>query len=223
MLDIFFAMIAAGINGTQDAAPDTAAVADPPAAVAAIPQTDSTATVSIGQGSVVIGENVLVEGTVATPATPAVPAAPAPAAAPASATIGFNMAVVPAGLIAENQTPSGKFTTAAEVRPILEATKGNWVAVREYDGKDWLYVTHLWGWRCGLAAMAISINNEPMQNWPLPPCHMKYTTPNAILEDDGIPALTLKLGGVQTITIQVVYDDLSMDVASFERSNVLIP
>lgn len=221
MLDIFFAMMAAGMNGAQDKGAEAAPVADPPAAVVATPQADSNATVSIGQGSVVIGDNVLTEGTVAAPAAPAEPAAPAPALAAAS--IGFNMAVVPAGLIAEDQTPSGKFTTAAEVRPILEATKGNWVAVREYDGKDWLYVTHLWGWRCGLAAMAISINNEPMQNWALPPCHMKYTTPNAILEDDGIPALTLQLGGVQTITIQVVYDDLSMDVASFERGNVLIP
>ena len=86
-----------------------------------------------------------------------------------------------------------------------------------------LYVTHIWGWRCGLKAMAISVNGETMQNWPLPPCHMKFTTPNAILEDDGLPYLRLKLGAVQTIDIQIVYDDLSMDAARFERGNVLIP
>ncbi|WP_370400897.1 hypothetical protein [Sulfitobacter sp. JB4-11] len=217
MLDFFFAMIAAGANGSAGEAPDVAAVADPPAATVILPQDDGTATVTIGQGSVVIGENVVIEG------KPAATPAPAPTPAQVSAPNLFNMAVVPAGLQAEPQTPSGKFTTATEVRPILDATRGSWVAVREYDGKDWLYVTHLWGWRCGLAAMAISINDEPMQNWPLPPCHMKYTTPNAILEDDGIPALTLKLGGVQKITIQIVYDDLSMDMAEFERANVLIP
>ncbi|UWR17271.1 hypothetical protein K3754_12690 [Sulfitobacter sp. M368] len=133
------------------------------------------------------------------------------------------MAVVPAGLVAEPQTPTGKFTTAAEVKPILNATKGNWVAVRDYDGNDLLYVTHLWSWRCGLAAMAISVNNEPMQNWPLPPCHTQFSTPNAILEDDGFPYLKLKQGAVHSITIQVVYDDLSMDVATFQRGDVLVP
>lgn len=147
----------------------------------------------------------------------------APAASTTDPSAEFNMAVVPAGLVADPQTPSGKFTTAVEVKPIMEATKGNWVAVRDYDGKDWLYVTHIWSWRCGLKAMAISVNDETMQNWPLPPCHEQFTTPNAVLEDDGLPVLTFRQGSVQTITIQVVYDDLSMDVARFDRANVLIP
>ncbi|MBD3663673.1 hypothetical protein H9Q16_07050 [Sulfitobacter sp. TSTF-M16] len=133
------------------------------------------------------------------------------------------MAVVPAGLVAEPQTPSGKFTTATEIKPILNATKNSWVAVREFDGKDLLYVTHLWGWRCGLSAMAISVNDEPMQNWPLPPCHTEYATPNAILDEDGLPYLSLRLKAVEKIDIQIVYDDLSMDTATFRRSDVLIP
>ena len=190
MLDIFFAMLAAGMSSApDDGAGDVAAAAAQP---------DTTAQVQ-------------------TETTQITPAAPVPD------TSGFNMAVVPAGLVAEPQTPSGKFTTAAEVKPILQATKGNWVAVRDYDGKDWLYVTHIWSWRCGLKAMAISVNDETMQNWPLPPCHEQYTTPNAVLEGDGLPVLTFRQGSVRTITIQVVYDDLSMDVATFERGNVLIP
>lgn len=210
MLDIFFAMMAAGMNAVPPSSAETA-LASPPAATApAAPQSDSTATVQIAPGTVTTGEGVSIGGAQTSPA-------PAPSGQE------FNMAVVPAGLMAEPQTPSGKFTTATEVKPILEATKGNWVAVRDYDGKDWLYVTHLWGWRCGLKAMAISVNGETMQNWPLPPCHEQYTTPNAVLEDDGLPVLTFRQNSVQTITIQIVYDDLSMDVASFERGNVLIP
>ena len=253
MFDFVFAVIAAGVNSAGGGGDTPVDIVSEPAqgtaTIAAAPEvtvpevaapevtaptttapTISSPTVSIGENvnigsTVVIGGATLLDGT-AEEVTPLpltaseVPTAPA-IAAPAAQE--FNMAVVPAGLVAEPQTPSGKFTTAAEVKPILSATKGNWVAVREYNGKDLLYVTHLWGWRCGLHAMAISVNDEPMQNWPLPACHMKYTTPNAILEEDGLPYLSLRLGAVETIEIQVVYDDLSMDRARFERGNVLIP
>ncbi|GLQ26031.1 hypothetical protein [Sulfitobacter pacificus] len=197
MLEIFFAMVAATLNGTPSA------------------QTSAQAAgVQVDTNSVVIGQGMVIEGT-PVPATPN--------AAADTSQQQFNMTVVPAGLTPEAQTPSGKFTTAAEVKPILNATKGNWVAVREYDGQDLLYVTHLWAWRCGLKAMAISVNGETMQNWPLPPCHTEFSTPNAVLAEDGAPYLTLRLGSVQDITIQIVYDDLSMDVARFARGDVLTP
>ena len=135
----------------------------------------------------------------------------------------MDMSVVPTGLTAEPQTPTGQFTTAAEIRPIMDATKPAWVSLREYEGQDVLAVTSIWSWRCGLAAMAISLNNEPMQNWPLPSCHMQYASPNAILDEDGLPFLKLRLGSVQSITIQLVYDDLSMDSATYQRRDVLAP
>ncbi len=160
--------------------------------------------------------------------TPVVPQATAPSAVPAAPAVpnaqsNFNMSVVPAGLTADPQTPTGAFTTATEVKPILNATKGNWVALRDYEGQDLLYITHLWSWRCGLKAIAISINGEPMQNWPMPTCHSGTATPNAILPDDGLPYLTLRQGAVREITIQIVYDDLSMDQMQFERAAVLMP
>jgi hypothetical protein len=248
MIDVLFAMIAAGVNGADgqtDGAGQGAQAQTPPAVTTPAteaPQPEATAeagtpsaiaplappTVAIAPGSVIVGQGTLLQGAPATPAPAIAPTAVAPTAAPvASAPAplgdGYNMGVVPTGLIAEPQTPSGKFTTALEVRPILNATKGSWIAVREYEGKDYLYVTHIWSWRCGLAAMAISVNGETMQNWPLPACHTQFSTPNAILEDDGNPLLTFKPGSVQNVTIQVVYDDLSMDVAHFARGDVLIP
>lgn len=205
MIDLIFAMIAAG---------SSAGVASESQSATASPAARSPS-VSVGE-NVQTGAGVVIGGTVATPK----PAAPplAPAAQPS-----FDMSVVPAGLVAEPQAPSGKFTTAAEIKPILNATKGNWVAVRAYNGQDLLYVTHLWGWRCGLKAIAISVNGEAMQNWPMPPCHTEFATPNAVLEDDGLPYLALTEGGVQQIDIQIVYDDLSMDRAQFARGDVLIP
>ena len=230
MIDFFFAIMAAGLNGAAGDAPrDTPQVPDDAPVVSIAPAPTPVAppaSVSVGQGAVVIGQGTLLEGIPAASApAPAAPlaVAPAPAPAPRPGQSGFNMAVVPAGLVPEPQAPTGKFTTATEIKPLLNATKGNWVAVRQYDGKDLLYITHLWSWRCGLASIAISVNDEAMQNWPMPPCHAEFSTPNAILEDDGLPYLSLRAGAVQKITIQIVYDDLSMDVASFDRGSVLIP
>ena len=135
----------------------------------------------------------------------------------------FDMLVVPLGLVAEDQTPSGRFLTAQETKPILNATKANWVAVREFDGQDLIYVTHLWSWRCGLAALAIGVNGLPLQNWTLPACHADTASPNAILEGDGDPYFPMPLGSVHTVEIQIVYDDLSLDRAQLNRQGVLIP
>lgn len=124
---------------------------------------------------------------------------------------------------AEPQIATGKFTTATEVRPILEATKGNWVALRDYNGQDWLYVTHIWSWRCGLHQMRYSINGGPMQVWPLPPCHEGTAAPNAIIESDGLPATTFASGAVQSIEVELLLDDLSTATAQYIRADVLMP
>ncbi|TDK52142.1 hypothetical protein [Antarcticimicrobium luteum] len=128
-----------------------------------------------------------------------------------------------AGLVAEPQVPSGRFTTAIEVKPIMSATKGNWIAIRQYDGKDYLYVTQIWSWRCGLAQMRFGVNGAPLQVWPLPPCHEEYSTPNAIIETDGNPMLTYPPGTIATVEIELTYDDLTTERAQFSRASVLMP
>jgi len=125
--------------------------------------------------------------------------------------------------VAEDQTPSGKFTTATEVKQILTMTKGNWVAVREYDGQDLLYVTHLMSWRCGLHQMRYSLNGGPMQTWDMPPCLIDTATPNAIKTEDGLPFIAQPLGSIQSVSIELLYDDLSEDMAEFQRNEVLMP
>lgn len=112
---------------------------------------------------------------------------------------------------------SAPFTTAAEVKPILSATKANWVSVREYEGQDLLYVTHLWSWRCGLNGMRIGVNGAEPVTWQMPPCHEDQAAPNAILPEDGLPYATFPLGSIQQITIDVFYDDMTMETLKVNR------
>lgn len=127
------------------------------------------------------------------------------------------------GLTAEPQAPTGRFTTATEVRPILEATRGNWVAVREYDGRDLVYFTHLLSWRCGLVRLDYGVNGGTMQTFPMPACHEGLATPNALTGDDVLPYVGFPLGSVQSVEVRITYDDLGTDQAGFDRRGVMIP
>ena len=120
-------------------------------------------------------------------------------------------------LLAEPQVPSGQFTTAVEVKPILGMTKGNWISVREFDGQDLLYVTHLWAWRCGLLEMKLGINGAAPEVWPLPECHLDQGAPNGITDADGLPYRSFELGSVNQIEVQITYDDLTKEQVTFNR------
>lgn len=126
-------------------------------------------------------------------------------------------------LVAEPQVPTGKFTTALEVKPILNATRGNWITVREFNGRDLLYVTHLWSWRCGLLELRVGLNGNPPEPWPLPECHMDAATPAAILDTDGLPYRDFQPGSIAMIEVQITYDDLTTDRAKYNRQGIQIP
>lgn len=132
--------------------------------------------------------------------------------------------VVPSSnLVAEDQTPTGKFTTATEVKPILAMTLANWIAVREWNGNDLIYVSHLWAWRCGLIQIEVSINGGALEVWPLPPCHTETGQPNAIIESDGLPYREFTLKSIEQLDVRLIFDDLSRQDANFSRKDILIP
>jgi len=136
-----------------------------------------------------------------------------------------DVAAAPAApaLVAEPQVATGQFTTALEVRPILGATRNSWVAVREFDGQDLVYVTHLWAWRCGLARIEFSVNGAPLEEWPMPACHTGTAMPNAVTADDGLPYRVFPLGSVGEVSVRITYDDLGVEEASWQRAQVLMP
>ena len=124
--------------------------------------------------------------------------------------------------VAEDQTPTGKFLAAGEVRPILEATKTSWIGVREFDGQDLVYFTHLLSWRCGLYDVQYAINGGPTQVFPIPECPPDIENAMTIPEDTQI-YITQPLGSVHTVDVTLLYDDLGTDTVQYERSAVLIP
>lgn len=131
--------------------------------------------------------------------------------------------VVTSPYTAEQQVATGRFLTALEVKPILSATRSSWVAVRDYDGQDLVYTTHLWAWRCGLVALHVGINGATPEPWPLPDCHEETNSPNAILPEDGLPYRAFAPGSIETITVELIYDDLSTERVTFNRQGALLP
>lgn len=198
MFEMFVLMLAVAIQSAQP--PDRVADAAPAVAVATVPAAP----------------------TQSAPQAEAAPAFLAPAPAPASEAPPVFLAPPVPALVAEPQVPTGRFTTAVEVKPILDVTRGNWIAVREFNGQDLLYVTHLWSWRCGLLELKIGINGAPPEPWPLPQCHMDQQTPNAILQGDGDPYRAFTLGSVAMVEVRLTYDDLSTDGGKYNRQGMAI-
>lgn len=49
-------------------------------------------------------------------------------------------------------------------KQILPMTKENWIAFRNYDGKQLIYFTHLVVYRCGLSEIRYSFNSHALDS-----------------------------------------------------------
>lgn len=127
--------------------------------------------------------------------------------------------------VPEDQTPTGRFTTAGEIRMILSATKTQWINIRPYDGNDLLYFTQLASWRCGLWDVSYGVNgDEPITAFPLEPCHDDTASPNSMTDmDNFLPYLVFPLDSLQSVKVRITYDDGTTDDAIYGRNMVLIP
>ncbi len=83
-------------------------------------------------------------------------------------------------------------------------TKNNWVAFRDYNGRQWIYFTHLESYTCGIKAVRYSINSDALdKTWELQPCNPK--NPHAVTKE--IIYLTLPLGTAKSIAVKVTFAD----------------
>lgn len=126
-------------------------------------------------------------------------------------------------MVAAGPAPAQSFITAAEVKPILGATKPTWIAVREFDGQDLLYFTNLLAWRCGVSAIRYAVNGGDLQPLEMEPCHADTAQPNALLMATVLPYVVQPLGSVATVTVEVTYDDGTIEQGDYERRAVMTP
>lgn len=102
--------------------------------------------------------------------------------------------------------PAAADGLVGQEKQILPMTRANWVAFRNYDGKQLIYFTHLMVYRCGLKEIRYSIDSDWLrERFPLPPCDPQ--NPHAIDPVEYPPYLTLLLGTAGSISVQLVYAD----------------
>ncbi|MCB1339103.1 MAG: hypothetical protein KDK10_17165 [Maritimibacter sp.] len=125
--------------------------------------------------------------------------------------------------VAAFAAPAGaeQFTTAAEVKPMLDVTRANWVALREYDGKDQLLFTQILAWRCGIERIDYAVNDGKKTRLKVEPCHEGETRPNDIKATDIPPYVTFPVGSVKSVTVWLEYDDGSADKQDYKRKKIL--
>ena len=160
------------------------------------------------------------------PATASAPMAEAPReAVPEVVLPGQGLAAEFAGREPEPQIATGKFTTAIEIKQLTLMTKGSWVALNSGEGRDILYFTHLMSWRCGLWAIRYGLNGEPATtDVPLEPCHEDTVSPNAMVDMETYPPYVfLPEGSVESVYVEIVFDDGTTDFAIFPRQAILLP
>ena len=107
---------------------------------------------------------------------------------------------------------------------ILELTKANWIGVREWDGQDLLYFTHLQVYRCAMDQIRYFVNVGKPRVREMEPCYDDLPTPYIMKAPEGhLPYDRHELNSIQTITVEITLKDGSVLKETFERGQVMIP
>lgn len=114
------------------------------------------------------------------------------------------------------------FTTSAGVKPILELIRPQWIAIRPYEGQDLLYMTTLLTYRCGIQQIRFSYNGGELQVWNGEPCYHDEASPMALKMETHLPYAVAPLDSLQTVTINLLFDDGTTMEHSYLRKDVQI-
>ena len=96
------------------------------------------------------------------------------------------------------------FTEADDVEPILGMTKANWIGVREWDGKDLLYFSHLITYRCAIEQVRYFVNVGKPRIREMEDCHWDLPQPFIIRDPEGhVIYDTFELNSIETVTVEI--------------------
>jgi hypothetical protein len=91
-------------------------------------------------------------------------------------------------------------------KQILPMIKANWLAFRNYSGRQLIYFSNLLAYRCGLSDIRYSINSDALdRSFPLPPCDPAQ--PQSLDAVKYPPFVTLALGTAKQVTVQAIFKD----------------
>ena len=106
------------------------------------------------------------------------------------------------------------------VKQAINATTANWVAFRNFNGEQLLYLTQLLTWKCGLLEIRYAINSSDLANsWALPECNPQnpyHLDPESAQIYDRFP-----LQSIRFLSVQVVFSDgTATDVMTYTPCDV---
>jgi hypothetical protein len=101
-------------------------------------------------------------------------------------------------------------------KQIVPLIKANWIAFRNYSGRQFIYFSNLLAYRCGLTEIRYSVNSDTLDRvFPLPPCD-----PAQPLALDAVkypPFVTLAPGTARQVAVRATFKDgTTTDVARFK-------
>ena len=110
------------------------------------------------------------------------------------------------GTLAVPIAANAQMPPPAQLKMMAEAAKAQWVAFRNWDGRQWIYFTIPVTYHCGLTEIRYSLNGTDLtERWPVPECNAQMPF-NVDPEKDQI-YLALAPGAVSSVSLQLVYAD----------------
>jgi hypothetical protein len=94
----------------------------------------------------------------------------------------------------------------AQMRAALEATAHQWIAFRNWQGRQLVYFTHLVAWKCAIDEIRYVVNGRGLsERFPLPACNPQ--DPFRVDAEKDTIFLSFAPGEVSEISIRLVYGD----------------